>query len=157
MERRGRIRARVGDQACVYTKTASDAEGGKRVKLMYLFCGHPHMLLAREGSLLSREGLMRQGEWSRRRGPAPRRISAQRYCFCVQRTSVSLPFFLLISPRPRATFTLHPFPPCRFFTLLVSSRRVYAPISRLPTFSLRFGLGRELNTLHLDAREFVRK
>lgn len=65
-------------------------EGGERVKLMYLFCGHPHMLLAREKarSLLSREGLT--GGWPRRRGQAPRRISAQRYCFCVQRTSVSL-------------------------------------------------------------------
>lgn len=79
------------------------ARGGERVKLMYLFCGHPHMLLAREGSLLSREGLTAR-RMAETTGPAPRRISAQRYCFCVQRTSVSLPPTL---PRP----PLHPSPP----------------------------------------------
>lgn len=30
---------------CLYGETASGAKGGERVKLMYLFCGHPHMLL----------------------------------------------------------------------------------------------------------------
>lgn len=76
----------------------------------------------------SRE-VSRRGGWPRRRGPAPRRISAQRYCFCVQRTSVSLP----PSPSPAL---LHPpplLPPCRSIALVVSSRRVYAPISRLAT------------------------
>lgn len=44
---------------CLYGEMVSGGEGRERVKLMYLFCGHPHMLSswAREGSPLSREGL----------------------------------------------------------------------------------------------------
>lgn len=30
---------------CLYGETVSGGEGRERVKLMYLFCGHPHMLL----------------------------------------------------------------------------------------------------------------
>lgn len=40
----------------------------------------------------------------RRRGSAPRRISAQRYCFCVQRTSVS-PLLSSLPPSPSALFS----------------------------------------------------
>ena len=87
----------------------------------------PSYAPGREKARRSREKVSRRGGWPRRRGLAPRRISAQRYCFCVQRTSVSIPFlhylFLLF-------FHCHPLPPCRSFALVVFSRRVCAPISR---------------------------
>jgi len=61
-----------------------------------------------------------------------RGISAQRYCFCVQRTSVSL---------PSSSITTHPHPASRFFMA-----RIRASGSRSPLVSLRFRSGREPNS-----------
>lgn len=131
-ERRGRIRARVGDQACVYTerrRVAQRRRSGEGEINVFVLRPPSYALLGERRLGCSREKVSRRSGWPRRRGPAPRRISAQRYCFCVQRTSVSPSF-------PLFHHATHRHPSHHSFALLVSSRRVCAPISRLSTIRL---------------------
>lgn len=56
-------------RVCLYGETVSGGEGRERVKLMYLFCGHPHMLLGeRRLAALARRSLtarrMAEATWS---------------------------------------------------------------------------------------------
>lgn len=135
-ERRGRIRARVGDQACVYTerrRVAQRRRSGEGEINVFVLRPPSYALLGERRLGCSREKVSRRSGWPRRHGPAPRRISAQRYCFCVQRTSVS-PSFPLLHHRPS--------PPIAPF--LRASRFFEA---RMCAF-LRFDLNRVLNSLY---------
>lgn len=102
-------------------------EGGReRVKLMYLFCGHPHMLSwAREDSAaLARKS---HGEADGRDDVARLHVEYQPSVIafvCKGRLFPPLPSL--------SSITTHRYPH-HSFALVVSSRRVCAPISRLST------------------------
>lgn len=101
-------------------------EGGReRVKLMYLFCGHPHMLSwAREGSA----ALARRSH-----GKADGRDDVARLHVEYQPSVIAFVCKGRLFPLPSlSSITTHRHPH-HSFALVVSSRRVCAPISRLST------------------------
>lgn len=113
-------------------------EGGEGEGEINVFVLRPpsYALLGERRLGCFREKVSQRSGWPRQRGPAPRRISAQRYCFCVQRTSVSPSLSLLHH---------HPSPPAPF---LRASRFFEAHMCAYiaPFYvSLRFDLNRLLN------------
>lgn len=140
-ERRGRIRARVGDQACVYTETArARRRRGWEEGEINVFVLRPPSYAPGERRLaaLARRS---HGEADGRDDVARLHVEYQPSVIafvCKGRLFPSLPpslplLRLLHLPPLLNRLFFHPSPPCRSIALVVSSRRVYAPISRFPT------------------------
>jgi len=113
-----RIRAGAADQACVYTERRQEwrgGEDGKRMKLMYLFCGHPHMLLGER-----RAGSPREDLTARRMAETTWPGSAAEY----------QPSVIAFVCKGRLFPSLPPPSPPIHTPLVVSSWRVYAPLDR---------------------------
>jgi len=101
-------------------KSGAEGEDGKRMKLMYLFCGHPHMLLGER-----RAGSPREDLTARRMAETTWPGSAAEYQPCV------IAFVCkgrLFPSRATSSIATHPHPASRFFMA-----RKRASLSRSPT------------------------
>jgi len=101
-------------------KSGAEGEDGKRMKLMYLFCGHPHMLLGERRAGSPREDL------------TARRMAETTWPGSTAEYQPSVIAFVckgrLFPSRATSSITTHPHPASRFFMA-----RTRASVSRPPT------------------------